>query len=82
MSWRKSSHSNPSGSCVEVSELARGGAPAPVSRDELAHLAADWDAQAAQIERRCDPDSPWWRKAYALRECAVQLRDRIGLDRG
>lgn len=46
-------------------------------RDVLAHLAADWDAQAAQIERQHDPDHAMWRKAYALRECAGQLRDRL-----
>lgn len=46
-------------------------------RDVLAHLADDWDAQAAQLERAHDPDNAMWRRAYGLRECAGQLRERL-----
>ena len=47
-------------------------------RRELEHLAADWDGQAAQLER----DHPWdvlagRHRVRALRECASQLRERL-----
>jgi hypothetical protein len=60
---------------------APGSGPAwpSLSWQELAHLSRDWDALAARIEREHDPDSPWWRRAYTLRECASQLRARLGL---
>lgn len=64
-----------------VTELIRDGVIAPVSRDVLAHLAADWDAQAAQMER----DYPWnvlagRHRNKTLRECAEQLRGRLAGD--
>jgi len=60
----------------------------PVSRESLAHLARDWDAQAAQIERGLDdPEAPpagtyggiRRARSLTLRECARQLRERLGL---
>lgn len=62
-----------------VTQLIRDGVVTPVSRDGLAGLAREWDATAADIEQKADPDSPWWRKAYTQRQCAAQLRDRVGI---
>jgi hypothetical protein len=49
------------------------------ARDVLAHLAADWDAQAAELER--DPVlmhlAELRTRAGDLREHAGQLRDRL-----
>lgn len=48
-------------------------------RDILSHLANDWDAQAADIERKgFTPLLPSHRfRAEALRECAGQLRAQL-----
>jgi hypothetical protein len=51
---------------------------APASRDALAHLARDWDAYAARLERSSNVIA---HKAQAecWRECASQLRNLLGL---
>ena len=49
------------------------------SREELAHLARDWDAQAAQIEKSNAGKAHFdiIERARVLRECARQLRERL-----
>lgn len=49
------------------------------SREELAHLAADWDAQAAEMERSRRSGVRGAERALTLRECARNLRDLIGI---
>lgn len=46
-------------------------------RDVLAHLANDWDAMAAQLDRSGVPAGECHVRAEILRECAGQLRDRL-----
>jgi hypothetical protein len=65
----------------EVAEEAEPAVPA-LSREELLHLAAGWDAQAAEIERTMDEQAPGQRavrttRALVSREHAGQLRARI-----
>jgi hypothetical protein len=52
-SWRKSSYSNPSGNCVEASELG-GGVALRDSRfpdgPALAFTSADWDAFLRRVD--------------------------------
>jgi hypothetical protein len=53
-----------------------------LSRERLLHLAADWEAQAAEIERTMEDQAPGqrgYRAARALisREHAGQLRARV-----
>jgi hypothetical protein len=65
----------------EVAEEAEPAVPA-LSREELLHLAADWDAQAAEIERTMEDQAPGQRavrttRALVSREHAGQLRARI-----
>ena len=57
--------------------ITRIGAPlVPPSLDRLAHLAADWDAQAAQLERSSGTGRVEG-QAEAMRDCAGQLRDLV-----
>lgn len=48
VTWRKSSHSNPSGNCVEAAELPAGGVAVRNSRfpdgPALVFTTAEWDA--------------------------------------
>jgi hypothetical protein len=55
---------------------------ASVPARELLHLAADWDAQAAEIERTLEDQAPGQRgyrtaRALVSREHADQLRARV-----
>jgi predicted NAD-dependent protein-ADP-ribosyltransferase YbiA (DUF1768 family) len=55
--------------------------PAPaLDRARLAHLARDWDARAAQLERASRGITGMdWMRARELRICAEQLRNLLGL---
>lgn len=61
-----------------VTQLIRDGVFTPVSRNALALLVDDWDAQAAAIERDHLSGAYIGQSSRGLRECARQLRDRLG----
>jgi hypothetical protein len=67
------------GSLVDAQPSGPGAVAGPDLRDALAHLAADWDARAAQIERGDFVSKEMLMNAATLRECAELLRDRLGL---
>lgn len=62
-----------------ISEMLRRGVLVAVSRDQIAHLADDWDAQAAQIERGDFIGPELLAEARIRRECAGLLRDLTGI---
>ena len=45
--------------------------------DQLAHLANDWDAMAAALERDHLSGGFMGQSSQTLRDCAGQLRDRL-----
>jgi hypothetical protein len=68
------------GQMILISGRAAGLAPA-ASREQLSHLAADWDARAAQSERKNLGGIGFADalEARIYRLCAEQLRARLGI---
>ena len=67
------------GALVAMEIDRMGGMLTENERDQLAHLANDWNAQAAELERAGNqvPPPDLASQADILRECAAQLRERI-----
>ena len=58
---------------------ARNPDPVPVTWEGLAHLARDFDALAAQVEREPLAGMRPHQDPRTLRWCAIRLRDRLGI---
>jgi hypothetical protein len=64
---------------VVVVEVENVTATDPAVWPRMAHLARDFDALAAQIEREPLAGMRPWQDPRTLRWCASQLRDRLGI---